>query len=624
VITTSAGPGRTVEDRPPARGHRHRGGRATDRRSGAGRPAYVAAGSLVALAWIGSTIVIAAGPARAYSLVGGRVSTPVLVLLAGIALATAGASTMLLAPHRRIGGALLLAGCCWFLPLWVTWQSAPPAAITLAHALSPGLLALLVQSMTDLSRRGRRAPVRALLLVSWSNAVLLSGVRILLEDPYQDPGCWVTCSHNPFALAQAPLTSSFPSHPSVADTIETIASWVAASTLIAAAALLARRAWPPSLSRLDVSVAALGSLLIAGCALGLASVSAAYLDPSRPAVVQFWTVGSIGALLFSGAHFLALAGSWVRVRRLADLVVSAEASAGGLERVLRDALGDPGLTIAFSLPESQRLVTSNGDPVPAPEVGTSTDVRVGNRRVATIMHTAAIADLVAGIGPSLRVRMENELLRTESAVQLDALRESLSRIVAAGDAHRRQLERNLHDGAQQHLLAVGGVLRSAAVAARDRGDTEAAAALASAVDETRAALGDLRELARGIFPAELANDGLAVALVNLSIEAPIPVEVKVDGTGRSNSQTEAAAYLSAQELIAAIHRGGGTHLVLQTMISDRAVRLRCDHDVDRAIPLPAHVLDRVGALGGEVTAEAGWIQVWVPGPRPAVTAITAG
>lgn len=545
MITTSTSPGHGVEARPPARGHRRRGGRATDGRSGAGRPAYVAAGSLVALAWIGSAIVIAAGPARAYSLVGGRVSTPVLVILAGIALATAGASMMLLAPHRRIGGALLLAGCCWFLPLWVAWQSAPPAAITLAHALSPGLLALLVESMTDLSRRSRRAPVRALLLLSWSNAVLLGGTRILLEDPYQDPGCWVSCAHNPFALAHTPLFSSLPSHPSFADTIETIASWVAASTLIAAAALLMRHAWPPSLSRLDVSVAALGSLLIAGCALGLASVAAAYLDPSRPTVVQFWIVGSIGALLFSGAHFLALAGSWVRVRRLADLVVSAEASAGGLERVLRDALGDPGLTIAFWLPETQRLVTSNGDPAPAPKVGTSTDVRVGDRRVATIMHTAAVADLVAEIGPSLRVRMENELLRTESTVQLDALRESLSRIVATGDAHRRQLERNLHDGAQQHLLAVGAVLRSAAQAALDRGDTEAATALATAVEETRAALGDLRELARGIFPAELANDGLAVALVNLSIEAPIPVEVKADGAGRSDPRAEAAAYLYA-------------------------------------------------------------------------------
>jgi signal transduction histidine kinase len=122
------------------------------------------------------------------------------------------------------------------------------------------------------------------------------------------------------------------------------------------------------------------------------------------------------------------------------------------------------------------------------------------------------------------------------------------RVVGAGDEERRRLERDLHDGAQQRLLSLGIALQlvRAQLAAEANGTAEL---LDEAAGELRAALDELRELARGIHPAVLTEQGLAAALKTLAERSPVPVTITEAPTQRLNAPTEAAAYFLVSEAL---------------------------------------------------------------------------
>src|SRR5439155_3673120 len=131
--------------------------------------------------------------------------------------------------------------------------------------------------------------------------------------------------------------------------------------------------------------------------------------------------------------------------------------------------------------------------------------------IALVAHDATLVDgsrLDREIGPAATLAIENERLQAEVLAQLEDLRASRARIVETGDAERLRLERDLHDGAQQRLLALSYDLRLARAAAEADGDAELVTLLATAGDEAQTALGELRELAHGIYPAILAEAGL--------------------------------------------------------------------------------------------------------------------
>ena len=134
-----------------------------------------------------------------------------------------------------------------------------------------------------------------------------------------------------------------------------------------------------------------------------------------------------------------------------------------------------------------------------------------------------------------------------------------ARIVETGDAERRRLERDLHDGAQQRLLALSYDLRIALAAAKADGDRRTASLLLDALRQSQAALDDLRELAHGIYPAILVEAGLGPALETLADAAPIAVEIHDVVEERYPAAVEAAAYLVVAEAIddAAAHHAPG-------------------------------------------------------------------
>jgi signal transduction histidine kinase len=196
--------------------------------------------------------------------------------------------------------------------------------------------------------------------------------------------------------------------------------------------------------------------------------------------------------------------------------------------------------------------------------------------------------------------------------QMTDLRDARSRIIEAADAERRRIERDLHDGAQQRLVALALTLRMAEKRAAE-GTPDAAELVRQAGDEAGLALKELRDLARGIHPAILTNRGLAAALDDLAGRASIPVEVVASPRERLPDPVEAAAYFVVSECLANIgkHAHATAATVSVTPVDGQLVVVVADDGVggaefDNGSGLQG-LRDRVGALDGTlaVDSEAG-------------------
>jgi signal transduction histidine kinase len=239
-----------------------------------------------------------------------------------------------------------------------------------------------------------------------------------------------------------------------------------------------------------------------------------------------------------------------------ELVVQLGATPAGpeLRGALRRALRDPSLEVAYWLPDSGSYVDAAGRPFVLPPEGArvaTTTVEHGGQRVAALVHDPSLRDdpdLVRAVGAAAGLALSNARLQAELRARLEELRESRSRIVAAGDAERRRLERNLHDGAQQRLLSVALGLRVAQ--ARLAAHPEEAELLARSRQELEQSLQELRELAHGLHPAVLSDHGLAVALEAVAARSPVPVKLFVDLDGRLPDTVEAAVYYLVAEALA--------------------------------------------------------------------------
>jgi PAS domain S-box-containing protein len=194
-------------------------------------------------------------------------------------------------------------------------------------------------------------------------------------------------------------------------------------------------------------------------------------------------------------------------------------------------------------------------------------------------------------------------LNAELHVRLEELAASRARIVAAGDIERRRLERNLHDGAQQRLVALALSLRIAL--AKLQTEPEAAReALVGAGEELTRALDELRELARGLHPAVLTDRGLPAAVEMLAGRAPVPVEIAEMPGERLPAPVEAAAYYLIAEALTNVAKYASASTVrVRIVAGDRHLLVEITDDgVGGADPASGSGLrglaDRVEALGG--------------------------
>jgi signal transduction histidine kinase len=168
--------------------------------------------------------------------------------------------------------------------------------------------------------------------------------------------------------------------------------------------------------------------------------------------------------------------------------------------------------------------------------------------VAALVHDPALLDepaLVESVRATAALVLENERLAAEVRSQLAEVRASRGRIVAAADGERIRIERNLHDGAQQRLVTLSVSLGLEAA----RADPAAAEALSRAQDEVEQAIAELRELARGIHPTLLRDEGLQAAVEALARRAPLPVTVESTVADRLPDPVELAAYFVVSEAL---------------------------------------------------------------------------
>jgi signal transduction histidine kinase len=296
------------------------------------------------------------------------------------------------------------------------------------------------------------------------------------------------------------------------------------------------------------------------------------------------------------------------MRRVVESLEAAPAP-GTLEVALRSALGEADLQIAYQL-ESGALVDGSGAPVAslAADGRVLTPVVRDGVELAVVAHAAVVEPgaLAGAFGPTVLVALDNERLRAARLAQLAELRASRARIVAVGDAERRRLERDLHDGLQQQLLSLLFTVRIGRLAA-ERGGDPRTSWLALAEAHAQAAVDELRRIAHGIHPAVLSRSGLAPALASLAEEAPLPVDVAADGVGRLPEAVEAAAYQAVAEMVAGAAADGATGVTVEVTADGRAVRLAIAREgggASGSSQVPVRIADRVGAAGGEATAEA--------------------
>ena len=226
-----------------------------------------------------------------------------------------------------------------------------------------------------------------------------------------------------------------------------------------------------------------------------------------------------------------------------------------LRDTLARALGDPTLELAFWMPDQQAYVDAAGQPfaalpAEADAARMTTEIEHDGRRLAAIVHDRALGDeqeTVQAAGSAAALLLENRRMDAELKARLVELRASRARLVTAGDAERRRLERNLHDGAQSRLVALALSLRLA----RGKVDagSEVAGMLDTSIDELQLSLAELRELARGIHPPMLSEQGLEAAVRGLAARAPVPVELLGTSTGTLPAAIETAAYFVVAEAL---------------------------------------------------------------------------
>jgi signal transduction histidine kinase len=289
---------------------------------------------------------------------------------------------------------------------------------------------------------------------------------------------------------------------------------------------------------------------------------------------------------------------------------------GTLRSRLADALGDRSLQLVFWLEDKGHWVDSEGHAftLPADDDGARacTAVELEGRRVGAIVHDRTLSDdpgLLGSVAAAAGLAMENERLQAQLRARVEELRASRARIVEAGTQERRRLERNLHDGAQQRLVALSLTLRLAQAKVQ-KDSAKADELLSAAQEELTLAQAELRELARGIHPAILSDRGLGAALEALAGRAPIEVELAELPRDRLPEPIEAAAYFMVAEALTNVvkyaHANQATVRVAR--LNGHAVVEVADNGIGGADPDRGSGLrglaDRVSALDGRMLLDS--------------------
>jgi signal transduction histidine kinase len=506
---------------------------------------------------------------------------------------------------RRSGLLLAAAGVAWFFPEWDN-PGAGAAAFTFglaSYALAPAVVAHAVMAYPS----GRLSfPLERLaLVVAYADAALVLGLLPALFFSPPEQGCSLCPPNLLLADGQPGLFAALNRWGIRLGLVWTIG--------IAALCVwrLARPGAAPRRAAAPVIISGIAFLLLAWSDFAH-SLTRGLLGADR-FEYRLWLVQAAALCAIA----LGVAWSWLLGRRarsaMAALVIDLGQSPppGGLREALARSLGDPDLEVAYPLGDPRRLVDATGTAVdPARREGSAvTPLTRQGQTVALLSHRRGLLDdpaVVDEVIAATRLAVDNERLQAEVLAQLRELRASRARIVATGDAERRRLERDLHDGAQQRLVGLSLALRLARAQPGARADPNLRALLDRAEERLRAAIAELRELAHGIYPAVLADEGLAAAVEALAEHASVPIAIVHLPQERLPGQVEAAVYffiaettgymatLAAASSAALDVRHHGNRLVVE-VAEDAAGKP--GHQMEARL---TDLADRVGALNGQL------------------------
>jgi len=466
-------------------------------------------------------------------------------------------------PLNRFGLLMTGVGFAWFLAGLT--ESNNSTVFTIGSYLEPLYLVIVIQMVLSfptgrLETLGQRVTIAAayldVLAVRLPFFLLGGDISGDLSGPRPD---------NVFAIVDAP---------DLADVFDYTATFIAVVVLVATLVLLIRKRRAATVPQRR----ALAPMLWTGLALvGLLGI--AFLIDVLGLPDEIGDVAGLLALIsFAVLPFAFLAGlvrsRYSRAGAVGELIerLNNPEADRSLGLALADALGDRSLKLVYWRPSAGHYVTYDGRPVALPEPGSGravTEVEREGIRVGAIIHDAALGDepgLVRAVAASAALALENERLEAELRARLDELQSSRSRLVEVSMFERRRLERDLHDGAQQRLVALSLQLGLAKRRLEEGEDAAAGLMLDAARDELARALEELRELARGIHPAVLTDRGLEPALEALAERAPLPVSLDQMPAERLPAPVEAAAYFVVAEAL--------TNVVKYAEASTAAVRIR--------------------------------------------------
>ena len=486
----------------------------------------------------------------------------------GLSFLVAGIAAWQRWPTSRLGLLFTIVGYLYLVP-YILVNLANPVAFTIGNLSQPIYAGgARPAGLAWPSGRLRSRFERGVVIADYVQSIAFSVAGTMFWNP-SFSGCNASCPANVLLVGDG-------SRPAWT-AINTISGYVGLALTVVVLILIVRH-WRSSRGW---SRRAMVPVVWIGFAIGLEqTLIGGPFDLPVSSLVSF---GLAPLVLLAGPALFVISTARARTARgaLGTAIVDLEPGAppGQLRDALARALGDSTLQLAFRQPDEAGYVDTAGQAVEVAQPDPGRAVVAGSDEAdeAVLVYDEGLElepQLVRLTAAAASMALEHARLQAEVQAQLEQVRASRARIVEAGDAERRRLERDLHDGAQQRLVTLSlalGMARGRAAGA----DPELAALIESAGKEAQEALTELRELARGIHPAVLTETGLAGAIQALAERSPVATTITAVPDGRFPAPVEATAYFVVSEALANVAkhaRAGGAEVTIAALPGRLVVR----------------------------------------------------
>ena len=571
----------------------------------AGLAALGAAGVALsaAAAWIAATG--GGSPPRGFS-----AAVHALVIAAPMA---AGLYAVYRNPGGRFGWLLLLAGVLWSPTMLAESSQSVLYSFGRVSVWFAELLLIYLVLVFPTGRLGSRAD--RLLVRAGAVLVALYLVSALLGN-YPEPSPWASCGTD--CPANAFMLPS--SEPGFVGAVLMPALNAASVVLFAVVALQLLRRLVNGSSLMRVELVPVLAAAVVRMLATVAFLVAREIDATARLTEVIGWIALLGTPAVSVGFLIGLIRSRAHATSALAKLSGAlgRPSADELEHVIAEAVDDPSLRIVYRTSgDPAEWVDNTGRPAELPDQSltrATTKISSGGVPVAALVHDAALADapvMTEVANGFAQMALQNQRLETELRSSLRELKASRSRIMSAADEERRRIERDLHDGAQQRLLALAIELELAGEEVTSD-PAKGARRLRELVGDVNEAMADIRSLASGLYPSILLERGLVEALSEASVACPLPTTLTAEGLGRYPPEIEGAVYFCCREALQnAAKHARASSVVMKLWEAESAVHFEVRDDGaglsqgqgSEGAGL-TNMRDRIGSMGGSLAIES--------------------